>query len=132
MRERDIVRLTEAARVTAALAADGDEARRIRKQYRLRRLAGLPDGRSSPARGRVRRANRVELPPGQDGAGMIGTREAARRLGVSPAYVRTLVQRERIAWYKPRGRLLFDPVEVERLRQCRGETGIVPENGETG
>lgn len=132
MREREIIRLTEAARTLAALAADGDEARRIRKQYRLRRLAGLPDGRSRPARGRMRRRNRIDLPPGKNGAGMIGTREAARRLGVTPAYIRTLVQREQIAWSKPRGRLLFDPAEVERLRRCRGEGGIDPGNAESG
>lgn len=121
MNERKIYRLTEAARLLAELTAQGDEARRVRLQHRLRRLAGLPDGRSSPARGRMRRTNRAPLRPGDDGRGMIGTREAARILGTSRAYVRTLVQRERIPYRKPRGRLLFDPEDLQRWRE--GDTG---------
>lgn len=50
---------------------------------------------------------------------MVGSGEAARRLGVSTQYLGQLAAEGRIAFVAtPIGRL-FDPVEVERVRQER-------------
>lgn len=119
MRPGDYDRAAETVREAAAQLEPEDMARMLREAHRLRRLAGLPDGRHRPARGRMRRTNREPLPPGKREAGMIGTREAARMLDTTPAYIRTLVQREQIPYYKPRGRLMFDPAELEGWRKRR-------------
>lgn len=118
--------VTEAAKAAAVQTWRGAPVWKVYQIARkFRRILRAPDGRRNPARGKFRRTNIRPLPRETSAARLIGTAEAARRLGCSPDYIRTLVQREDIPYYKPRGRLLFDPKELEswqKLRRSAKET----------
>ena len=59
--------------------------------------------------------NQGKLPLGEDPSDLVDIEWVAKRLGVTPRFVRRLVTERRIAYIKVGGLVRFEPVEVQRF-----------------